>query len=125
MKKCLCNSDDILIFACSGGSNCGQIANQVAINLTKEGMGELSCLAGVSAYIGEIIEAAKSAHKIIAIDGCSDACAKETLKKNGLLVKYHIDITTEGIVKNRDFKLSQQDIFFITKRVKQKLKEGG
>ncbi len=34
-KKCLCSSSDVRIVACSGASNVGQSANQVAIELSK------------------------------------------------------------------------------------------
>lgn len=31
--KCECKAEDIIFLPCSGGSNCGQIANRVAVNL--------------------------------------------------------------------------------------------
>ena len=38
-KKCLCkNNEKVLVFPCSGGSNCGQISNQVAIEITEDGV---------------------------------------------------------------------------------------
>ena len=40
-----------MILVCSGGSNVGQLANQAGIELTQEGFGKLSCLAGVGAHL--------------------------------------------------------------------------
>jgi len=120
-KECLCKANEIVVFPCSGGSNCGQIANDVAVHLTEEGIGTLFCLAGIGAHIPGMIESAKSAKRIVAIDGCSVACAKKTIEYAGLNVTDYIDITKEGIAKSKDFKLSQQDILFIVKRAKQEL----
>jgi len=120
-KECLCQANEIVVFPCSGGSNCGQIANQVAVDLTEDGVGTIFCLAGIGAHIQGMIESAKSAKRIVAIDGCSVACAKKTLEHAGVTVTDYIDITQEGIAKNKDFKLSQQDILFIVKRTKQEL----
>jgi len=122
-KECLCKANEVVIFPCSGGSNCGQIANQVAVHLTEEGVGTLFCLAGIGAHISGMIESAKSAKRLVAIDGCSVECAKKTLEHAGLTITDYIDITTEGIAKNKNFKLSQQDVLFIAKRVRQELKK--
>jgi len=120
-KECLCQANEIVVFPCSGGSNCGQIANQVAVHLTEEGVGTLFCLAGIGAHVSGMIESVKSAKRIVAIDGCSVECAKKTIEHVGLTITDYIDIAKEGIAKNKDFKLSQQDILFIVKRAKQEL----
>jgi len=122
-KECLCQANEIVVFSCSGGSNCGQIANQVAVHLTEEGEATLFCLAGIGGHIPGMIESARSAKRIVAIDGCSLECAKKTLEHVGITITDYIDITKEGIAKNKNFKLSQQDILFIVKRVKQELKK--
>ena len=122
-KECLCQASEVVVFPCSGGSNCGQIANQVAVDLTEDGVGTVFCLAGIGAHIPGMIESARSARRVVAIDGCSVACAKKTLEHAGLTVTDYIDITKEGIAKNKNFKLSQQDILFIAKRARQELKK--
>lgn len=50
-EKCLCEPTEILLFPCSGGANVGQIANEVAVSLTREGIGKLFCLAGIGGHI--------------------------------------------------------------------------
>ncbi len=39
--KCLCEQNEILIFSCAGSSNVGQIANQAAIRLSQDGIGQV------------------------------------------------------------------------------------
>jgi uncharacterized metal-binding protein len=57
MADCCCGDAPIaLIFACSGCSNVGQLANDVAVKLSREGHGKMSCLAGVGAHIKSIRE---------------------------------------------------------------------
>ena len=117
VEKCLCEAGEVLIFPCSGGSNCGQIANQAAVQLTEEGVGTIYCLAGIGAHDSVMIDTAKAAKRVVAIDGCSTACAKRTLEHAGLMVTDYLDVTEEGVEKVHEFKLSPQDISSISDRV--------
>lgn len=121
-KECSCKASEVVILPCSGGSNCGQIANKVAVMLTEEDVGTLFCLAGIGAHIPDMIESVKSAKRIVAIDGCSIECAKKALEHVGVTITDYIDITKEGISKNKNFNLLQQDVFYIAKRIRQELK---
>jgi len=120
-EKCLCEASEVLIFPCSGGSNCGQIANQAAVQLTEEGIGTIYCLAGIGAHDSVMIETAKAAKRVVAIDGCSTACAKRTLEHAGLMVTDYLDVAEEGIEKIHDFKLSLEDISSIAAKVRERL----
>jgi len=121
-EKCLCEASEVLIFPCSGGSNCGQIANQAAVQLAEEGIGRMYCLAGIGAHDSVMIDTAKAAKRIVAIDGCSTACAKRTLEHAGLMVTDYLDVTEEWIEKVvGDFKLSVEDISSIAAKVKERL----
>ena len=51
-EKCLCESNEILIFSCAGSANVGQIANQAAIQLAQRGVGRYFCLAGIGGLNG-------------------------------------------------------------------------
>ncbi len=82
--ECECRAEEVTLLPCSGGSNCGQIANQVAVKLTEEGVGNIYCLAGIGAHIDGMVESARSAKRIVAIDSCSIACAKKTIEHAGL-----------------------------------------
>jgi len=121
-EECLCKPTEILIFPCSGGANVGQIVNEAAVKLTEEGTGKMFCLAGIGAHLDSIIEAAKTAKRIVALDGCSAECAKKTLEHAGIKITDHIDATKEGIAKNYSLKLTQSDVQLIVQRVKADLK---
>jgi uncharacterized metal-binding protein len=87
------------IFSCSGASNCGQIANDVGVKLTEEGPGNMGCLAGIGAHDEKMINGAKTADRVIAVDGCAVACARKTLEHAGIVVTNWICVTDEGIKK--------------------------
>ena len=123
MDRCLCQADKVLLFPCSGGSNCGQIANHVAVKLTREGMGNIYCLAGIGAHISGTVESARAVERVVAIDGCEVACAWKTLEHAGLIVTDWICVTAEGIEKNHDFKLASKDIARIARRTRERLSE--
>ncbi len=83
---CECKAEEITILPCSGGSNVGQIANQAAVSLDTLGVGKIYCLAGIGAHIDGMVESARGAKRLVAIDGCQVACAKKTIEHAGLKV---------------------------------------
>jgi uncharacterized metal-binding protein len=91
-----------LVLACSGGSNVGQIANNVMIELDKKGAANAYCLAGIGAAMSGFVESAKAA-KTVVIDGCPVSCGKKTVEKYGIEPAEHIVITNLGIEKTHDF----------------------
>jgi len=88
-----------VIFACSGASNCGQIANAVVIKLAEARLGDMSCVAGIGAQDKKIVEGARSASRIIVVDGCGIACARKILEHSGVTVTHWINVTDYGIKK--------------------------
>ena len=119
--ECECTAEEITILPCSGGSNCGQIANQVAMNLDIEKVGHIYCLAGIAAHINGMVESAKSAKRIVALDGCEIACAKKAIEHAGLTVTDWICVTNEGISKNHEFMMDLDEIGLIERRTKESL----
>jgi uncharacterized metal-binding protein len=99
MEKC-CNAKSRLIYSCSGAANTGELADQVARKLAKEGYGNMTCLASVGAHISGFVESAKGADENITIDGCSVACGKKILEQIGVTSKSFI-ITEMGIEKGK------------------------
>jgi uncharacterized metal-binding protein len=120
-EQCCCKAEEITILPCSGGSNCGQIANQAAVGLDTLGVGKIYCLAGIAAHIPGMVESAKSAKRLVAIDGCQVACAKKTIEHAGLKVTDWLCVTDEGIVKSHTFMLEEADIESITQKIKELL----
>jgi len=97
--KCSCEPSEVLLFPCSGGSNCGQIAHHAAVDLAKAGRGKLFCLAGMGAHVKGLIESTKAAKVLVAIDGCPALCAKKTLEHAELPPQIHLVVTELGIEK--------------------------
>ena len=87
------------LFACSGASNCGQIANNAVVQLTESGLGNMGCLAGIGAHDEKMVNGAKSAGRVICIDGCAVACVRKTLELAGIVISNWICVTEEGIKK--------------------------
>ncbi|MCX6003843.1 MAG: putative zinc-binding protein [Chloroflexi bacterium] len=68
-QTCECKTEEIIFLPCSGGSNCGQITNHVAVNLDIEKVGRIYCLAGIATHIDGMVESAKGAKRTVALDG--------------------------------------------------------
>jgi len=119
--SCTCSEAPVLIFACSGGSNVGQIANQAAIELTKEKTGKMYCLAGVGGHIESFIESSKGSRMVV-IDGCPVSCAKKIFEHLELPVTSYIVATELGIKKSSNFDLAKEDITRVCDEVKKQLK---
>lgn len=82
-----CRGGVRLVFPCSGAADVGGIADLVGRKIAMEGLGRMYCLAGIGGYVEGILETAKQAEAMFAIDGCSVACATESLKHVGFVPK--------------------------------------
>ncbi len=120
-KECQCQPIETLIFACSGGSNAGQIANQAAVELTKDGQGKLFCLAGIGGHVSGIVESTKAAKRLVAIDGCPVKCAQKTLEHSGFKPDVLVVVTDLGIEKAAGPIFKEEDCRLIVDKVKEEL----
>lgn len=118
---CECTAEEITLLPCSGGSNCGQITNRVAVGLDTLGVGRIYCLAGIGAHIDGMVESVRGARRIVALDGCQVACAKKTIEHAGLTVTDWICVTEEGITKSHSLLLDETEIELITLKTKELL----
>jgi len=109
-EECCTTGGSIMILACSGGSNVGQLSNQAAIELTQEGFGKMFCLAGIGGRLGGFVQSAKDVPVMVAIDGCEVGCAKAILENAKIPTKNYLVLTELGIEKNKDFNLKADDI---------------
>lgn len=97
MAEC-CATETKLIYACSGASDVGEIADRVARRLRDEGAAGMSCLAALGAGLSGYVQSAKGADMNITIDCCKTACAKKTLERIGVKPTSYI-LTGFGLVK--------------------------
>ncbi len=82
-RHCVCQNEGVFVFPCSGGSDVGELSDRVARKIVKSGKSRMFCLAGLGAKIEGMIETAKTAKKMVAIDGCQMLCAKKVLEQAG------------------------------------------
>ena len=109
-EDCCSSNGDIMILACSGASNLGQISNRAAVELTQEGFGKMFCLSGIGGDLSGFVQSAKDTPRMIAIDGCDVGCAKATLERAGVPLKDYLVLTDLGIQKNKDFDLKHLEV---------------
>src|SRR3990167_6054350 len=74
-----------LVYACSGCSSAAQLANHVAVQLDRQGVAEMSCIAGVGGDVPSLVRTARSGRAIVALDGCALACVKSCLARHGVV----------------------------------------
>lgn len=80
-----------LVYACSGCSSAAQMANHLAIRLDRQGLAEMSCIAGVGGDVPKLVRTAKSGRPVVALDGCALACVKNCLARHGVAAsRYHL-----------------------------------
>jgi len=108
--SCTCSSGPVLVLPCSGGSNVGQITNSAAIELDMQGKARMYCLVGIAAHISGMVDSAKTASGVIALDGCQVACARHVLEHIGIPITQHLIVTDLGIKKNHNFSYTSAEI---------------
>ncbi len=99
-----------LVYSCSGCSNIAQLANQVAVELDREKLAEMSCIAGVGGGVKPLVKKAKSGRKIIALDGCHLHCVKSCLAQHDIESSLHYTLTDQGIKKQYHQDFSSTDV---------------
>ncbi len=103
-------SSGVLLFACAGGSNVGQISNDAAIALEKAGVGKLFCLAGIGGHVEGIVNTTKGAGCTIAIDGCDVDCVRKTMEAAGIEPTIHVVATELGIEKAKTYEYPDENV---------------
>ncbi len=99
--SCACGAAPTLIFACSGAADVGEVADQAARQLTREGKGKMFCLVGVGGRVSGIMASTQVAAKILAIDGCPLNCAKACLEQAGITNFQHVQLADLGMEKGK------------------------
>ena len=87
-------TEPIILVTCSGLSNTGKLTGQAGMVVRQR------CPGSVEACIPARRLSASLSGRILALDGCEDACALKKLRENGVEPDLHIVATGCGIVKN-------------------------
>jgi uncharacterized metal-binding protein len=107
-----------LVYSCSGCSSAAQMANHVAVRLDREGIAEMSCIAGVGGNVRSLVrkatDAAEAGRTIVAIDGCVLSCVKASLAQRGVTPTRHVQLAESGVRKqyHADFDRGQAEAVF-------------
>lgn len=109
-----------ILYACSGCSDAGELADRIARQLSREGVGEMSCLAGVGGQVKHLVAVAQRAERILVIDGCPIHCARKTLALAGVKYFEHLALQELGLRKG-DCPVSETNIERGVEAARQKL----
>ncbi len=103
------NSPKPVVYACSGCSDAGELADRIARRLTRDGVAEMSCLAGVGGQVKHLVAVAKNAGRVVVIDGCPINCARKTLELAGVTQVEHVELHRLGLRKG-DCPVTEENI---------------
>ncbi len=88
-----------ILFACSGCSHAGQLANQVALALDQRGAAEMSCLAGIGAAKKHFVKQL-AGRQVWVVDGCPIHCGLGVFDQIREHIDVHIRLHDLGVRKN-------------------------
>lgn len=98
-EKCICSSNNVIVYSCSGASNLGQACNEVALRMAEGGEARMGCLAGVGGHVPNMVMSAQNADMVIVLDGCGAGCAKKVLEHNNVTPTAHVVATDLDLKK--------------------------
>ena len=77
------------------------MANDLALKLDREGVAEMSCIAGVGGGVTGLVCTAQSGRRILALDGCVLKCASACLANAGVVADTHLVLSDYGVKKRK------------------------
>ena len=99
-----------LVYSCSGCSSAAQLANHLALRLAREGLAEMSCIAGVGGRVKSMVKTARSGRPILALDGCALNCVESCLASVGVEAVTHVRLSDHGVRRVKFHDYSQEDV---------------
>ena len=105
-----------LVYACSGCSSAAQMTHHLALTLDREGIAEMSCIAGVGGGVPALVHTAQAGRRILALDGYLLQCVCACLANAGVVADTHLLLSDYGVKKRRhaDFDLAQAQHVYAT-----------
>lgn len=113
-------SSNTLLFACSGAADVGALTDQAARMLTREKAASMYCTAAVAAGVHTALERSASASKLVAIDGCSQCCARKILERAGFTDFAHVELGALGLVKGES-PINEENVARVARAVRREL----
>ena len=96
---CACNAAPQFVFSCSGAADVGEVADQAARELSRQGKIKMFCLAGIGGRVSGIVKSTEAASAIVALDGCPLNCARKSLEQAGITEFQHVQLDELGLKK--------------------------
>jgi uncharacterized metal-binding protein len=97
-------ADKVIVYACSGASNLGQLANEIALRLDRLGLAELVCATEVGAQDGD---GQGSSKPVLAISGCASGCCAAMLEQHGVEISRSVILAERGVAKAKHVLVSE------------------
>lgn len=101
------------LFLCHGSANVGQLANDAAREIFKEGKARIACIAAVGARNPDFIKPFRSGKVVYCVDGCQMRCASKTLEFGKIPIQGSMVVTDIGIEKNHDLNLQEKEVTLV------------
>jgi len=117
------NEKTVLLYACSGGANVGEVADRATRTLMAEGLGTMWCLAGVGAGVEPILAKAREADVNLVLDGCDVDCARKVFEQAGVPNVVQIKATDLGVEKVKGVRATDEQVARLAEKARQVLAE--
>ena len=100
-----------MVYACSGCSAAGQMANAMAVLLDHEGLATMGCISGIGARLPALLRVAKAGLPTLVIDGCEMRCAEHCLRGAEITPDGNFSLAGHGVAKGegRGFSLQEME----------------
>jgi len=115
------NGKTVLVYACSGGANVGEMADRAARQLMYDGDAMMFCVVGLGGDIEDMIQTARDADLNVIIDGCDMDCAKATFDRCGVTNYVQVKITDLGIVKEKPKAATDEEVAKVVAKAREVL----
>lgn len=89
-----------LVFACAGCSHAGRLAYDVAQEMDRRGVAQMSCLAGIGAQKANFLKQLRG-RTVWVIDGCPTECAAGVFDNIEQKFDVHVRLHEYGIRKSK------------------------
>lgn len=118
---CGATKKTVLLYACSGGANVGEISDKAARQMMLDGCGTMFCLAGLGGDIQGMVQTARDADVNLVIDGCPMDCAKKSFDRHGITNYKQIKVTDLDIEKVKGIPCTQEQVAKVVAKAREVL----